>query len=307
MPQGSPRPFRPQLPKQEWQAIESYVLDAVARAEPLVPYTERQLLTPVARLVHFAHISHIPIEDSAVFSPRTLERFVHHNLATYNRASRNTIRARLRRVSEALLGARATAHFRSLGKAEASRPYTPAEISLLRSWARSMRTPELTSSAGALLALGFGAGLTGSEIISQRLEAIDLERNLVIVTGNNARSVHLHDNVWQELARERSNLLGGAGWAFRSNQRGTNINLITDFVSHTTPQVPLLTRRMRATWLVQHLNAGTPLRTLLRIAGLQSAEALDRVLPFAEDPSDELASTPNLGTQVGQKRQHGAE
>ncbi len=238
--------------------------------------------------MHFALTNHIPLEDAAVFSPRTLERFVHHNLASYNRASRNTIRARLRRVSEALLGEPAAARFRALGKAEASRPYTSTEISLLRAWARSMRTDELTSSAGALLALGFGAGLTGSEIIRQRLEMIDITRNVITVHGESARTVPIDGGIWQDLIRIRSSHRAGTGWAFRTHQRGGNINLITDFVSHTTPQVPLLTRRMRATWLVQHLDAGTPLKQLLRIAGLQSAEALDRVLPFAADTDDEV-------------------
>lgn len=287
MTEAVARGFRPQLPMQDWAAIAPYVLDVVARAEPSVTYTDRQLLTPVTRLVHFAHTNHIPLEDAAVFSPRTLERFVHHNLASYNRASRSTIRARLRRVSEALLGESATARFRALGKAQASRPYTPAEISLLRAWARSMRTDELTTSAGALLGLGLGAGLTGSEIISQRLETIDIAQSVVTVRGEKARNVPIRGDLWQDLVRARFSHREGTGWAFRSHQRGENINLITDFVSHTGPQVPLLTRRMRATWLVQHLDAGTPLKQLLRIAGLQSAEALDRVLPFAADPDDE--------------------
>jgi hypothetical protein len=77
--------------------------------------------------------------------------------------------------------------------------------------------------------------------------------------------------------------LGTDGWVFRSEQRGGNINLITDFISRTGPHVPLQTRRMRATWLIHHLETGTPLKTLLRIAGLQSAEALDRVLPFVNE------------------------
>lgn len=277
------RPYRPQLPKKDWAAIEPYVRDVVARAEPLVAYTERELLTAVSRLVHFAWVNRVPLEDRAALSPRTVERFVQHHLAGYNRASRNTIRARLRRVSEALLGDAAIGRFKALGKAEASRPYSDSDISLLRAWGRSMRTDELTSSAGALLALGLGTGLTGAEIIRQRIESVDFSECAVHVEGENARTVPIQGDVWLDLLRSRHDVLAGSGWAFRAQQRGGNINLITDFVSHTTPQIPLVTRRMRATWLVHHLNAGTPLRRLLRIAGLQSAEALDRVLPFANE------------------------
>jgi integrase len=275
--------YRPQLPRKDWDAIKPYVLDIVDRAEPHVTYTERQLLTPVSHLVHFAYVNHIPLEDGAALSPRTVERFVQNHLASYNRASRNTIRARLRRVSEALLGDDAAGRFRALGKADASRPYSDTDISLLRAWGRSMRTDELTSSAGALLALGLGAGLTGAEIIRQRMEDVDVERATIHVTGENERVIPITGEVWTDLLRIRREVLGGTGWVFRAHQRGDNINLITDFVSRTSPQIPLVTRRMRATWLVHHLNAGTPLRRLLRIAGLQSAEALDRILPFTAD------------------------
>ncbi|NQX22725.1 hypothetical protein [Curtobacterium sp. VKM Ac-2852] len=259
------------------------MLKVVRRTEPTVRYTERELLAAVSRLVHFAYVKHIPLEDTAVFAPRTVERFVQHHLASYNRASRNTIRARLRRVSEALLGEGTATRYRALGKADASRPYSDKDISLLRAWGRSMRTDELTSSAGALLALGFGAGLTGSEIIRQRIEDIHVTTFAVRVSGASPRSVPLTGDVWKDLLLVRREVLGGSGWAFRSEQRGGNINLITDFVSRTGPQIPLVTRRMRATWLVGHLNAATPLKQLLHIAGLQSAEALDRVLPFADD------------------------
>lgn len=75
----------------------------------------------------------------------------------------------------------------------------------------------------------------------------------------------------------------GSGWAFRADQRGSNVNLITDFVSRTASPMEIQTRRMRAAWLVHHLDAHTSLKYLLRISGLTSAEALDRVLPYADE------------------------
>lgn len=294
MTAGSSRPYRPQLPAKDWAAIEPYVRDVITRAAPAVTYTERELYPAVTRLVHFAWVKHVPLSDDAVFLPRTVERFVQHHLASYNRASRNTIRARLRRVSEALLGDDTADRYKALGKAEASRPYSERDLSLLRAWARSMRTDELTSSAGALLALGVGVGLTGSEIIRQRIEHVDLRAGVVHVEGAESRIVPVLAD-WIPLLTRRQEVLGDSGWAFRSDQRGSNINLVSDFVSRTSPQIPLVTRRMRATWLVHHLDAATPLKQLLRIAGLQSAEALDRVLPFADDAPEvghhrELAS-----------------
>lgn len=280
------RPYRPQLPTKDWAAIAPYVHDVVARAEPVVTYDARELYPAITRLVDFVRHEYAPLDDATVFDPYMVGRFVNHHLAGYNRASRNTIRARLRRVSEALLGDDAIGKFKALGKADAVTPYSVAEQAALEGWSRAQTSAERRTSAAALLSLGFGAGLTGAEIIRQRLEDIsEAGATLTVrVTGDNERDVPvLHE--WDAGLRARLRFMGREGWAFRTDQHGGNINLITDFVSRTGPEVPLQTRRMRATWLVGHLDRATPLKALLRIAGLQSAEALDRVLPFAGDGS----------------------
>jgi integrase len=279
---GTPRPYRPQLPAKDWAEIEPYVHDVVLRAEPLVTYGARELYPAVTRLAHFARAEYAPLTDDAVFDPYMVNRFVVHHLAGYNRASRNTIRARLRRVSEALLGDAAAGTFKALGKADAVTPYTVAEQAALEGWSRAQTSEERRTSAAALLSLGFGAGLTGAEIIRLRLEDVEvLGDGLVVHVGNGdgKRDVPVADE-WSDGLRARSGFMNGHGWAFRADQRGSNMNLITDFVSRTAPPMEIQTRRMRATWLVRHLEAGTPLKTLLRVAGLQSAEALDRILPF---------------------------
>lgn len=250
--------------------------------EPAVTYDASDLYPAVSRLAHFARAEYAPLTDDAVFDPYMVNRFVTHHLAGYNRASRNTIRARLRRVSEALLGDDAVGKFKALGKADAVRPYTLAEQASLESWSRAQTTAERRTSAAALLSLGFGAGLTGAEIIRLRLEDVrtDVDGSIVVdVAGENERSVPVLA-AWDAGLRSRQTHMGGAGWAFRVDQRGDNINLVTDFVSRTAPPLEVQTRRMRATWLVSHLEAGTPLKSLLRVAGLKSAEALDRILPF---------------------------
>lgn len=278
------RPFRPKMPPAEWAAIERYVHDVVGRAEPLVTYSSQQLYPVVARLVQFAHHVHMPLEDDEVLDPFTVERFAQFHLDSYNRASRNSMRARLRRVSEALLGDAAAVRTRALGKAEASRPYTPKQVAELDGWALAQPSAERRTSARALLALGLGAGLTGAEIIALRTSNIrTIEATTYIdVAGADERVVPVLPD-WADELGQRLAFVGEDGWAFRSEQRGGNINLITDFVSRNGPHMPLQARRMRATWLVHHLEAGTPVKALLRIAGLKSAEALDRVLPFVRE------------------------
>lgn len=279
------QPYRPQLPARDWDAVAPYVHDVVLRAEPLVTYSARELYPAVTRLAHFARTEYAPLTDDAVFDPYMVNRFIVHHLAGYNRASRNTIRARLRRVSEALLGDRAVGEFKALGRADAVTPYSVAEQASLESWSRAQTSEERRTSAAALLSLGFGAGLTGAEIVRQRLEDIraGVHGLLVVrVSGENPRQVPVMA-MWSAGLRSRLDFMNGRGWAFRVDQRGGNANLVTDFVARTRPEVPLQTRRMRATWLASHLEQATPLKALLRVAGLQSAEALDRVLPFVAE------------------------
>ncbi|MEV7761978.1 hypothetical protein [Curtobacterium flaccumfaciens] len=272
------KPYRPQLPDDIWAAVSSYVLSLAARAEPRVTYSSKELLPALSRLASYTFTAGYPLEDAYVLDPITIDQFALHHLSGYNRASRNTMRARARRVSEAILGEDAAATFVALGKAEASRPYRSDQLTGFQAWARHQPTSERRTSALALLALGFGAGLTGAEIINLRLETISFTDTDASITLPSRRVPVLQD--WTSSLRMRWDALEGKGWAFRSEQRGGNGNLITDFVSRAG-SVPLQARRMRATWLVHHLDACTPLRRLLSIAGLESAAALDRYLAFA--------------------------
>lgn len=229
-----PRPYRLQLPAKDWNVIAPYVHDVVARAKPLVTYSARELYPAVTRLAHFTRTEYAPLDDASVFDPYMVNRFITHHLAGYNRASRNTIRARLRRVSEALLGDDAAGKFKALGKADAVTPYSVAEQASLESWSRTQTSEERRTSAGALLSLGLGAGLTGAEIIRQRLEHVEVTATgvMVHVDAEHARTIPV-DVAWTSGLEQRLLHAGATGWAFRSDQRGENVNLISDFVSRT--------------------------------------------------------------------------
>ena len=276
--------YAPQIPAEQWAAIGPFVHDVVLRTAPATPYSEKQLYPAATRLALYAWgTAGLPLEDDVVFDPSVINRYTQAEAAHRSRAGVSTIRARLRRMSEVLLGDDAKGRFHALGKADASRPYSVDEQASLRSWASSQRAPSRRSSAEALLALGLGAGLTGQEIIALRLESICVDDTGVVirVAGGEPRDVPLLSH-WEEYLDGRLREAGRTGWAFRDGQRGGNVNLITDFASRAPrPSVQLQARRMRATWLVEHLGRGTPLGSLMLAAGLQSAEALDRFLPYA--------------------------
>lgn len=288
-PDGAHYVYKPNLSAAEWAVIGPYVRRVVQLSAPRTVYSEKELYPAASRLALFAWgTAGLPLEDDVVFDPGVINRYSQSELATRSRAGRSTIRARLRRMSEALLGDDARGRFHALGKAEASRPYEGPDLAAMRSWAAAQRHQERRTSAGALLALGLGAGLTGQEIIGARLDDVTFQPAgaTIRVTTGNVRDVPVLRE-WGKPLRERLEHGDADGWVFRSGQRGGNVNLITDFVNRKpVPGVSIQARRMRATWLVTHLGRGTPLVPLMTAAGLKSAEAFDRFLPFVDNPGE---------------------
>lgn len=142
-------------------------------------------------------------------------------------------------------------------------------------------TPGKRANAETLLALGFGAGLSGREIINLTVDDIhaDEEGVVVRIRGDRPRSVPVLRE-WERALFDQATVEPGEAWAFRQQHTGGNPNLITDFVSRGAGKIHLEARRLHATWIVHHLEAGTPLLPLLRAAGLASPEALERFFPF---------------------------
>jgi len=276
-----PGAYTPLMPEQYWATIGPFVRSAVRRASPSTTYSEKQLYPPTARLALWAwQTASLPLEIEVIFSPPVIDRFADQGLPQYTKAGRNTMRSRLRRMADALLGeGREPDRERPMGNSDAVRPYSQAEQAALYSWATGQPDGERYSSAMTLLALGLGAGLTGSEIARLKIGDIQVDDEGVVVHIGGARPREvpvLRD--WEGMLEERVAGRDPGSWAFREGQGGENRNLITDFAAKSRGEVGLQARRMRATWMVRHLDAGTPLKALLDAAGFQSLEPLGRYL-----------------------------
>lgn len=282
--------YRPRLAAAYWAEIGDFVRAVVAETVAGTAYTPRELFAAATPLTMWAWQSAgFPLERDVIFSIPSIERFVAVGLPQYrSKSGRNTIRSRLLRISEQV-GEASTVPvaLRPLGRSSPSAPYPEADIVRLMGWAAFQSTPARRSNAETLLALGLGGGLAGREIINLTVGGIRADGDGVIVTvdGERARSVPVLRE-WERPLVDLRQSSGDAAWAFRQEREATNRNLISDFVSRSTGTVPLQARRMHATWIVQHLEAGTPVVLLLRAAGLSSPEALDRFLPFVR-PSPE--------------------
>lgn len=282
--------YHPQHAAPYWAHLGEFVRRAVDDAGPRTAYSDRELFAAATPLTLWAWQSAaMPLERDVIFSLRTIERFIAVGLPQYRSDSgRNTIRSRLLRMSHVLTSTPvAPPVLRPLGRSDPSAPYSAKEIAILKSWAIAQSTAQRKWNAEALLSLGLGAGLAGREIINLTVDDIRSDDFGVVVAvhGERPRQVPVLRE-WERalVAGVRSD--GGGGWLFRDNRISANRNLITDFVSRSTGKIQLQARRMHSTWIVQHLEAGTALVPLMRAAGLESPEALDRFLRFVREPNE---------------------
>lgn len=275
--------YTPVMSTALWERIGPFVRAAVQEAAPGTAYSEKQLYPVMAKLGRWAiEVAALPLDREILLDAATIDEFAHGALITYTSAGRATMRSKLRAIARALTGDDGADEQVSIRRSAPVQPYSAEDLAALESWANGQHSEDRRTSAGALLALGAGAGLTGREIVAaQRGDVTSSGSALVVhVRGAAARTVPVLTE-WEHVLMGRA--ADSHGWLFRAGQEGGNRNLITDFVSRSHQRLNVQARRLRATWLVHHLTIGTPLPVLLTAAGLQSAEALDRLLPFVPE------------------------
>ena len=144
-----------------------------------------------------------------------------------------------------------------------------------------------------IIALGAGAGLTAVDLMVLNPEHVEDQGDkiLIHVPGSNARTVPLIEQ-WEDLLRDAL-AEADPNLPFVLSTRGKfrYANAIADFL-YTCNGVGIRPhcQRLRSTWFVDHLNAGTPVNVLLAAAGVTEVSTLGRYLKFLA-PIDVDAST----------------
>jgi hypothetical protein len=106
---------------------------------------------------------------------------------------------------------------------------------------------------------------------------------LLQITGERPRAVPVLRD-WEQVLVDRTRALGPERFAFRENHGAYYPNLIANFIDRSqVVGVKPQSQRLRATWIVRHLEAATPVVPLMRAAGIESLEALTRYVRFVRD------------------------
>lgn len=157
-------------------------------------------------------------------------------------------------------------------------PYTRAEQGEIRRWSEGQFSDDASRSATAIAALGLGCGLSANELMrvcGRHLVVLDDGMMGVRVYGRTVPVLAEWDDELRKLAcgDPEQYLIRPA----RNRRDGKSC---TDVIYELGDPRPS-SQRMRATWLLAHVDAGTHIPTLIAASGLTSPDFLRRVLPFA--------------------------
>ncbi len=280
--------YTPDLPADEWAIIGDFVRAAVTDCDCRTPYSATDLLIASARHVHWCVFSAgLPLERESVFHREVIAEYAARGCPQLARASAGNIRSRLLRMSELLLPpATRTAKLAAMPPSAPTVPYSITDQVALRSWATGQITQYQVVNCHVLLALGLGAGLSSAEVggVQAGHLHVDADGVLVEVVGKRSRLVPV-------LAEWESVLIDAADaamrpdlYVFRPQRDKVHRNFVSHFVDKTNiGRVRPSLQRMRATWIVTHLTAGSPVKALVEAVGVDSLEALTRYLRYVPD------------------------
>ena len=142
----------------------------------------------------------------------------------------------------------------------------------------------------AILSLGFGAGLASSDIIALRARDILIDDLgvLIRVPGSRARDVPMLAP-WEQAIVDLHTARESGAWLLGARRTSGGKNWLNNTIATSSPEGTLrpVPARMRNTWLLHHMIAGTPLGPLAAAAGLETFRTIEKLLRFVPEPTVE--------------------
>lgn len=270
---------------QEWGRVADFVRECARDAFPTDPHRARELMRQLARLTIWCLEEGFELDRDVMLTPDNIDRYCDVALTGLMTSSRATVRAGLRRAARKIT---TTAPWvppaTSLNASPRGRPYTAAEIQAFRSLPQP--TPITRHRLKAILALGAGAGLSGPEYYSSAGTDVwidDAGATCIQVRGKNARIVTVFDDWAQDLHDVAATVGSGHLMGGRMPQNeSSRLWHLTKNVHYPTWTGRLVPERLRSSWLLRHLNQGTPLTVLLPAAGVTTTSFATQLLPYLD-------------------------
>ncbi|WP_166785949.1 tyrosine-type recombinase/integrase [Cryobacterium sandaracinum] len=263
------------MPAAHWTAIESFVRDSVTSLGLQTRGVARNYLAATAKFAHWLwQTAAANLDPAAAFRPALIRRFVHEVMParaeTYQQQTAQRLNSLVTHFTAATPDRQTRKHPASV------RPYANRDLITFRSSAARRTNEERRMNAHVLLALGAGAGMRAEEIALARVSDVSTDGDdlLVSVRGNHPRTVPLRVE-WRRALATGINGREPGEWLFAGYRLPEYPARVIHQFGIDAPDEPTPSAtRLRATWIVRHLNAGLRLDILLELAGLASPTSL---------------------------------
>jgi hypothetical protein len=272
-----------------WVAVREFVFEQVERCDLAFDRT-RLIVKVLAQLAAWCLDEHIGLDVENVLDPDTADRWVESPLWTWSPRTRASYRSALREIGPALTK---TAPWqprpKPYARVQLPRPYDDFELRVILRDIRGQRTPFRSRAARAVVALGLGAGLDARWSCKIRGNDVGDDRTGVFVSVMSpaARVVYVR----REFAWDILELADDAGDGLLVGSNSTNKNLPNAIAKQTVidqGRVALQPGRLRSTWIVAQLDAGTHLRVLMDAAGIETLDAIRDLMRYVAPVAPDL-------------------
>lgn len=275
-----------------WAVVAGPVRDAARRAACTLPVA-KVVLPSLAAFGAWLFAEGYTPDVELLADPELVERYTQVGMPGRSEATRATRRATLRRAA-ARIRPDSVAPLEAIAYRRARAPYSRVEVARFFEVAAAQPTRARRKSLSAILVLGLGCGLHRQDLAWVR--GVDVEPTaagvqVTVIGGPRPRVVIALDAYADQLARlsraAANGLMIGGTTLGRVNVTAPTLDrMMTD---RSVPRV--VPSRLRATWLVTHLNLRTPYSVLLPAAGMTSSRTLDDLLPYSDPvPAGEAAT-----------------
>ena len=284
--------FTPNAPKSLWsEDVQRFTRSAVSDFAPVNEDEAARYISAVAWLAMWSvEPGGLPLDRTVIFSAANRRRFVARGYTSRGAESRVGLGYLLERISADLLTFDpARPGVRVPRPAEPFAPYSSAEIARFRSQTMTRSTALQRARWRALLTLGAGLALSVAEImLAQVSDVEDNGDHLVMHVGGAKRSVVCLAD-WESELRALLNDSEVDTFLYPKPVRPKRPSFqAKQFIAiAANPGEGFQIERLRSTWIVAHVNAGTPLVPLMEALGVKSLSTLERLAPFFAQPSND--------------------
>jgi integrase len=261
------------------QAAE-FVRVVVAKAQPRTPARAKALLFAAAKLAAFGESVGLELKAEVLLDRSVIERFIVLGAGTISAPTRRTLRTNLRALARA-----SEAHPQPLAvplpRERAKAPYSEAEIAGYLALAAAQSTLARRMRSSALICVGAGAGLIGSELRHVTGNDVIWRSGglLVVVGGTRARVVPVLERFHEPLRAAAA--FAGAGYLVggSSAQRRNLSDALSEALCADVSLPRLEAGRLRATWLVSCAQL-IGLAAFMRAAGVRCTQRLGDLVSY---------------------------